>query len=94
MANCVVCSVELDDGARFCPACGAEQPQKPAGEDGDDPFIGQVINRNFRIDQLLGVGGMGKVYKARQLSRQCQQDNKMRDNQAQDIDFTFQERCQ
>ena len=32
--------------------------------------------------------------KARQLSRQCQQDNKMCDNQAQDIDFTFQERCQ
>jgi len=68
VVNCVVCSVELDDGARFCPACGAEQPQKAAGEDGDDPFIGQVINRNFRIDKLLGVGGMGKVYKARQLS--------------------------
>ncbi len=66
MAACVVCSAEIRDDARFCPSCGAEQPSTEA--EGDDPFIGRVIARNFKIERLLGVGGMGKVYKARQLS--------------------------
>lgn len=69
MAQCVVCSNDVFDEARFCPSCGAEQPKAgPAGGEGDDPLIGRVIARNFKIESLLGVGGMGKVYKARQLS--------------------------
>ena len=34
----------------------------------DDPLMGKVVARKFKIEKLLGVGGMGKVYKARQLS--------------------------
>ena len=69
MANCVVCSEEIREDARFCPGCGAEQPKvaAPDGED-NDPMLGRTIARNFKIESLLGVGGMGKVYKARQLS--------------------------
>ena len=69
MANCVVCSEEIREDARFCPGCGAEQPKvaAPHGED-NDPMLGRTIARNFKIESLLGVGGMGKVYKARQLS--------------------------
>ena len=69
MASCVVCSQNVQEDARFCPSCGAEQPSaSPTPGAGDDPFIGQVVARNFKIEALLGVGGMGKVYKARQLS--------------------------
>lgn len=65
---CVVCAAEIRDDARFCPACGAEQPKQAAASDDQDAFIGQIVAKNFRIEKLLGVGGMGKVYKARQLS--------------------------
>jgi len=33
-----------------------------------DPLIGTVISGKFRLDSLIGRGGMGKIYKAVQLS--------------------------
>ena len=54
------------DGARFCPNCGSTVPHVPGEE--EDPLLGKVIARNFRVESLLGTGGMGRVYKARQLS--------------------------
>ncbi len=34
----------------------------------DDPYVGRKLDDKFLIEQLLGVGGMGRVYKAVQLS--------------------------
>jgi tRNA A-37 threonylcarbamoyl transferase component Bud32 len=68
VAECVVCRTDVQIGAKFCPSCGAEQPRNDGASESEDPFIGQVISQNFKIVKLLGVGGMGKVYKALQLS--------------------------
>ena len=64
---CVVCQTELKDDARFCPECGAEQP-KVETTPGEDPLLGAIVAKKFKVEKILGVGGMGKVYKARQLA--------------------------
>jgi eukaryotic-like serine/threonine-protein kinase len=68
VAQCVVCSTEIKDDARFCPSCGAEQPRMEVAGTDADPLMGKVVARKFQVEKLLGVGGMGKVYKARQLT--------------------------
>lgn len=52
MLRCPVCREELAGGASVCPEHGVPP----------DPFVGTVLADCYRIDGVLGQGGMGRVY--------------------------------
>jgi len=57
---CSRCGKEIGQGSRVCPHCGT--PSAAA-----DPLIGRTLDNKYRIDGVLGTGGMGTVYLATRL---------------------------
>jgi serine/threonine protein kinase len=64
MRSCPQCSSSCDDAHKFCPSCGF--PVGKVAVSPDDPLIGRSLPGGYLILELVGVGGMGRVYRAEQ----------------------------
>ncbi|MBV9946482.1 MAG: protein kinase, partial [Myxococcales bacterium] len=64
MRSCPQCASQCDDAHRFCPSCGF--PISKVVVSGDDPLVGRALPGGYLILELVGIGGMGRVYRAEQ----------------------------
>ena len=66
--NCSLCGHENRDTARFCDACGAalDRTVTRTGMDPELEAVRQAFHERYLVESLLGRGGMGNVYKARE----------------------------
>lgn len=61
---CPICGLRYDAAAAFCQKDGA----RLSAEGTVDPFLGEILLGQFRIDEAIGAGGMGTVYRAHQMN--------------------------
>ncbi len=61
---CPQCQSPCDETHKFCPQCGF--PVGKVAATPDDPLIGRTLPGGYVILDLVGIGGMGRVYRAEQ----------------------------
>ncbi len=64
MKHCPLCEASYEEGDR-CPVDGATLLREAQGA---DSLVGRILNDTYKIEEEIGAGGMGTVYRALQIS--------------------------
>jgi serine/threonine protein kinase len=59
MKQCPTCGVRFHDRSVLCPIDSSPLDELP------DPLIGRVVQERYLVEELIGSGGMGSVYRGR-----------------------------
>src|SRR4051812_37228801 len=58
--HCAGCQHAYSETALFCPNCGRPKVREAAA----DPLLGELLGERFVVQELLGQGGSGTIYRA------------------------------
>jgi serine/threonine-protein kinase len=61
---CPRCGQSVFADATHCGACGQAQPDR---DDPPEAWVGRLIDHKYAIERVLGVGGMGMVFRAKRV---------------------------
>ncbi|MFN2532998.1 MAG: serine/threonine protein kinase, partial [Pyrinomonadaceae bacterium] len=67
MLHCPKCGRQYPADVQFCPADNSplQADATIAGDIPVNPLIGEILDGKYKIESVLGVGGMGTVFRAR-----------------------------
>ncbi len=61
---CPQCAASFAEDVKYCPACGF--PVSEIGSRREDHLVGTTLPGGYQVLELVGIGGMGRVYRAEQ----------------------------